>query len=42
MADGSLMDSARAAMKRGLIAFLVVDPIFIAGAVALYPAPVLK
>ena len=36
MADGSLMDSARAAMKRGLIAFLVVDLIFIAGAVALY------
>jgi len=42
MGEGSLMESARAAMKRGLIAFLVVDLIFIAGAVALYPAPVLK
>lgn len=36
MADGSIVGSARAAMKRGLIAFLIIDFTFIAGAVALY------
>jgi cation transport ATPase len=36
MPEGSMLDTAKAAMKRGLIAFLVVDAIFIAGAVALY------
>jgi len=34
--DVSITDAAKAALKRGLIAFLVIDAVFLAGALALY------